>query len=399
MQFQPGRRHDDVGGQLIAVVQAHTALSQALDLRGEHTRLAALERRKEIAVRHQAQALIPGVVARREMGQIRGALQAFAGLIEQQLAHFPGLPARAPVEPGLKPRIFPARQTVGPGFGQQRAQGVGEPIARGARHHPGRRALQHNHLGGLLRHRGHQGNGGRSRTDDDHALAGVIEVLGPMLGVNEGSGKRFASGKIGLVAAVIAVVAGAQMQETRAQRRFGARCGMPDRDLPILRVGLPIRTQHPLPIANQRFDAKLGRGFPHIAQDRRPVGNRPRFPPRFEGIAQRVHIAVRAHARVAKQIPGAAAVVARLDNTQAAVGTFALEMAGRADTREPGADNQYVDHIVHATSLPVIVCFVVVACCARPEHPAGRPQQGRRPRLAAMRKRSAFSLIKPSASA
>src|SRR3546814_7787585 len=56
-------------------------------------------------------------------------------------------------------------------------------------------------------------------------------------------------------------------------------------------------------IAYVPIDPVLARGLADIVEDRRPVGDRLRLGPRFEGIAQRVHIRIGSDTRIPKQIP------------------------------------------------------------------------------------------------
>ncbi len=66
--FRPVRRDDDVGIEVVAGLQLDARLVERLDVIGDDARLTATQRAEEIAVGHGAQALIPRVVARREVG-------------------------------------------------------------------------------------------------------------------------------------------------------------------------------------------------------------------------------------------------------------------------------------------------------------------------------------------
>ena len=73
------------------------------------------------------------------------------------------------------------------------------------------------------------------------------------------------------------------------------------------------------------------------------VGDRLVGRPRPEPVAERVHVGVRADARVAEQVPGPAEVVARLEDRVAPPGLRVLQVPGGADAGEAGADDQDVD--------------------------------------------------------
>src|SRR3546814_6349687 len=55
-----------------------------------------------------------------------------------------------------------------------------------------------------------------------------------------------------------------------------------------------------------------------------------------------VHVAVRADAGIAEQVPGAAQIGAALDERKAAVGAVHLQMHRHADARNARADDQHV---------------------------------------------------------
>ena len=59
---------------------------------------------------------------------------------------------------------------------------------------------------------GHQGHGRGPRADHHHPLVAVVEVLGPGLGVHDLALEALATGELGRVAALVAVVPGAHEQ-------------------------------------------------------------------------------------------------------------------------------------------------------------------------------------------
>src|SRR5262249_55667942 len=78
-------------------------------------------------------------------------------------------------------------------------------------------------------------------------------------------------------------------------------------------------------------------------QDRRTVGDRLGVLPGPERVPQRVHIGIRADARIAEQVPGPADRFASLEDRVGLAGATALQMAGRSDPRQAGADDQNVE--------------------------------------------------------
>ena len=80
-----------------------------------------------------------------------------------------------------------------------------------------------------------------------------------------------------------------------------------------------------------------------VVEDRGPVGDRLALLPGPEVVAEREHVRVRADARIAEQVPGAADGVARLEDRVGLARALRLEVAGGADAGEAGADDQHVD--------------------------------------------------------
>src|SRR5436305_1149568 len=95
--------------------------------------------------------------------------------------------------------------------------------------------------------------------------------------------------------------------------------------------------------ADLAVDAVVDGGLTHVVQNPRPVGDRLRLGPRFERIAERIHVRVGADAGIAKQIPGAADAVAPLEDDVALARALLLQVIARADAGQAGADNEYVE--------------------------------------------------------
>src|SRR5579884_2195983 len=87
-------------------------------------------------------------------------------------------------------------------------------------------------------------------------------------------------------------------------------------------------------------DAGLGGRLPDVLEDRGPVRDRLGLLPRPEPVAQGLHVRIGAHSWVAKQVPGAADTVARLEDRVATPGESRLKMVRGADPGEPRSDDQ-----------------------------------------------------------
>ena len=94
-------------------------------------------------------------------------------------------------------------------------------------------------------------------------------------------------------------------------------------------------------------DAELGDGLAEVLHDRWAVGDRLVVHPRLEREAQRVHVAVGADARVSEQVPGAADVVAALEDHERAVGAHRLQVVRGPDARDAGAHDDDVEVLCH----------------------------------------------------
>ena len=73
------------------------------------------------------------------------------------------------------------------------------------------------------------------------------------------------------------------------------------------------------------------------------IGNGLGMSPGLEGIAQRIHIRIRAYAGVAEQVPGAAQGLAPLQDEVALARAVLLQVTGRPDAGYARAHDQYID--------------------------------------------------------
>src|SRR3546814_8192948 len=104
--------------------------------------------------------------------------------------------------------------------------------------------------------------------------------------------------------------------------------------LPARLGAAPVVTDHLAAQANTLADAAFVDDAVQIVEDRGAVGDRLFMLPRLEDEAQRVHVAVRADAGIAEQVPGAAQIGAALDERKAAVGAVHLQMHRHAQARK-----------------------------------------------------------------
>src|SRR6266511_639520 len=87
----------------------------------------------------------------------------------------------------------------------------------------------------------------------------------------------------------------------------------------------------------------LLRRFLHIGEDGGAVRDGPRLFPRFEVIAERMHVAVRPNARIPEQIPGAAYGVAAFQLREGLARTMHLQVDGCANPRNTRANDNHIE--------------------------------------------------------
>ena len=217
----------------------------------------------------------------------------------------------------------------------------------GADDHVGRRALQHRHVRGLLRQRRDHADRGRAAADDHQPLAGVVEVLRPMLRVHHLALEVFDAGKRWRVGLVVVVVAGAEEQEPSAVGLglavlFGLHRPSVGGRIPVGGADIGVEP-------DVLVDAVLARGVGHVLPDLVAVGDHLRPRPRFPREAQRVDVAVGANAGIAEQIPRPAEALTSFQDRVAQVRVLLADAVGGADAGEPGADDQHIAVVSHWT--------------------------------------------------
>ena len=105
-------------------------------------------------------------------------------------------------------------------------------------------------------------------------------------------------------------------------------------------------------------DAIFVGGVRDIFPDRRPIGNGLRFGPRFEVVTQRMHVAVRSNARIAKQVPSAANCATLLEYLIAEAWTLLFEMNRGADAGKARSDDENVGiGMYHDCFLPIFSAY------------------------------------------
>ena len=126
-----------------------------------------------------------GRSAARNACRSRRLSQFLARHLQQLFAYAFGALFALPVDPALELNVLPAGDRIGRLLRQQPLQQRRYPVGVRYRGHVGRRALQHHDVPGFLGHLREQRHRGRARADDDDFLAAVVEVLGPVLRMDD----------------------------------------------------------------------------------------------------------------------------------------------------------------------------------------------------------------------
>ena len=229
--------HDHVRLEVAAGAKADAGLSERLDVVRYDGRVARAEHLEQVAVRSEAEPLIPRVVARVEVGVdvdirtgLRFRLCHHCSLEQVRLATGELVIDHAPKH------VLPPRDPVGQALGQKRAQAQRETVFGGLRGNVRRRALEHRDVLCRLGERRHEGDGCGSTPDHHHSLPADLEVGRPELRVDHATLELIRSRPCRRVALIVVVVASAGVEHIACQplRRLRLADLEVDRPLGIL---------------------------------------------------------------------------------------------------------------------------------------------------------------------
>jgi hypothetical protein len=102
-----------------------------------------------------------------------------------------------------------------------------------------------------------------------------------------------------------------------------------------------------VPVPDVLVDLVLVGSFVDVAADVLTVGDRIAVRPRLERVAEGVHVRVRADARIAEQVPGAAGGLTRLEDRVRLARAHRLQAVRGPDAGQTCADEQHVYVVVH----------------------------------------------------
>ena len=178
----------------------------------------------------------------------------------------------------------------------------------------------------------------------------MSDFLVPLLRVNDLAAIVGDARKIGTVAGFVAIIAGGEQQEPGAVGLAGAAAVGLDAPARVFRG--PVGADDLAAEADAPVDAVFPRRLLDIGANLRPPGDGIGQPPRLEAIPERVHVRIGANAGIAEQIPGAAHAVAAFEHDIAHAGASLGEVAARADSGKPRADDRDIERFVRHDCRP-----------------------------------------------
>ena len=219
---------------------------ERVDPVGHDRRVAPADRPEQVSVGHQAQALVPGVVRRTEVGVdvVPVGQLGHRRLADQAPHQVRAAPAEL-VEAGDQQDVLPPGDAVGHGTGKEPACPRRQSVAAGHGQHVGRGALQHRHVRGVGGDRRHQGHRSGTTADHHHPLVGEVEVVRPVLRVHDPALVVVDSGELRGVALVVVVVAAARPEHVTGEGHLVAVVLGGDRPAPVGRR--PVRPSYAWP--------------------------------------------------------------------------------------------------------------------------------------------------------
>src|SRR6516162_9161910 len=167
---------------------------------------------------------------------------------------------------------------------------------------------------GARSHRWDDGDGGGSAADDDDTLAGIVEIVRPVLRMDKATAIAQQAGIVGLVAGVVAVVTGAYVEKVASEvDGLGVFAGL-DIEMPEAIAGRPCGGEHAMMKADAAVDGELTGSVAQVLQYGWAVGDGVGGCPCAERVAESVHVGVGTNTGVAEEVPGAAESAASLED-------------------------------------------------------------------------------------
>ena len=157
--------------------------------------------------------------------------------------------------------------------------------------------------------------------------------------------------KVRGISLFVVVVSGAIENKLAAYCDLLPCIGKLRRNQPAFVGAGPVGGDDLMVVANMLLYVILSSCLANLVENFVAIGDNRTVMPGLETVTIGVHVAVGANARVAKQIPGAAADGAGFEDHKAVVRAIAAQLTGTADAGKASADNQHIDRfklIIHS---------------------------------------------------
>src|SRR5690242_230295 len=188
-----------------------------------------------------------------------------------------------------------------------------------------------------------ESNSGRAATDHNDAFISVFEIVGPLLRMHYRTAEAFDAWPLRRISALVVVVSSAEVEKVASEiDRRGPILYLHGQN-PALGLRRPGGTSHAVTISNGLIYTKLTRCLMDVTKNSRTISDRFRVAPRTEAIPERVHVGIRAHAWISKQIPRSAHHIAALEDEKGFSRTLHLQMTTRTNPRQARAYDDDVE--------------------------------------------------------
>jgi hypothetical protein len=224
-------------------------------------------------------------------------------------------------------------------------------------------------MGGIIGDGRNQRCRGGAGADHDDPLVLVVEILGPLLRVNDPALEGLHGLPLRRITFRVAVVALAHPEEVRREANRFAAVGPDSFDGPEIFLARPPRRGNLVPIADVTAEIVFLDHLAHVAENFSRGRDRGAGP-RFEPVAESMQIAVGADSGIAVRSPGSAETRLRFEHDKTCPRTLLGQMVGRThpgnsragdnDTEMLGAVSGGCADLLLNVHLPIPVIFIIL---------------------------------------
>ena len=179
--------------------------------------------------------------------------------------------------------------------------------------------------------------------DHDDAFVGIIEVVAPVLRMDDRPAEVLNAMPLRRITLIVAIISRTHEQKIAAQLNSLFTIKPFDIDCPDCVLRRPTDAAHSMAKADLFVDAEFARGIFDVLQYGRTIGNSVFARPWSEAISQGIHIGIAANTGKAEKVPGAADIVATLDDRPGLIRAALPQIIGSGNPGQACANNQHID--------------------------------------------------------